>query len=221
MTTRTRLSTKPATPNLNWRERAACQGHDTEMFFVEAPGTQTRMQGVCRGCPVMVQCLVDVTRYESASYMRWGVVGGLTTVQRRALRCEVLLGNRPDLRQARVLASPVWASVMMPLRHRGASPAEMAVELRAHDVLASAVTVRLAVWWAGGKGSVMPRRAPGDRRLLWQQVRDECRDVVVQLRELGVGNRDVAAYLQVSEDALERASSSWRRAAAAAEGVAA
>ncbi|WP_052479932.1 WhiB family transcriptional regulator [Streptomyces sp. NBRC 110035] len=201
----------------NWRTSAACQGVDLEMFFVDNPGTQARIQGICRGCPVRTSCLADTLDYEGQSHMRWGVVGGLTTCQRRALRCEALLGNRPNLKQARVLSSPVWAAVMVPLRHRGLSPAQIAVELRAHDVLVSAVTVRVAVWWAGGKGSVMPRRGPGDGRQVWELVRDECREVVYGLRELGAGNRDVAAYLQVSEDALARAIHAWR--AEASEGV--
>jgi hypothetical protein len=137
-------------------------------------------------------------------------VGGLTTVQRRALMCEDLLGNRPDLRQARELASPEWASRMRPLQYRGLTPAQMAVELRGHRVLASPVTVRLAVWWTGGKGGVVDRRGPGDTRQLWELVRDGSREVVDRLRELGVGTRDVAAYLLVSEDALRRAITAWR-----------
>lgn len=69
----------------------------------------------------------------------------------------------------------------------------------------------------GGKASVLPRRGPGDGRHLWELVRDECQEVVHRLRELGVGNRDVAAYLQVSEDSLGQAITVWR--AEASEGV--
>jgi len=218
MTTTTRLATKPAS---GWRTSAACQGVDLETLFSDKPGTQDRVASICRGCPVRLTCLDDALRYEGDSYMRWGVVGGLTTIQRRALRCEALLGNRPNLAQARQLASPVWASRMMPLRQRGLSPQDMAVELRKHDVIASAVTVRLAVWWAGGKGGIVPRRQPGDSRHTWELVRDECRDIVLRLRGLGVGNRDLAAYLLVSEDALGRAVTAWRKAEAVQEVTAA
>ena len=210
MTTATRRARRHAAPPArDWRPSAACRGCDLEEFFDDRPGTQERIQGICRGCPVRPECLTDGFSYEGDSY-RWGVVGGLTTVQRRALRCEALLGEKPNLKQAAALASPVWASRMMPLRQRGLSPAEMAVELRKHHVLASAVTVRLAVWWAGGKGGVVPRRSPGDERLLWELVRDGCRDIVFRLREMGVGNRDVAAYLVVSEDTLADAVKAWR-----------
>jgi len=194
----------------DWRTAAACQGVDLETLFSDKPGTQDRVATICRGCPVRLTCLNDALTYEGDGYMRWGVVGGLTTVQRRALRCEALLGNRPSLTQARMLASPAWSARMMPLRQRGLSPEQIAVELRKHQVIASAVTVRLAVWWAGGKGGIVPRRRPGDTRQLWELVRDECRDVVYRLRGLGVGNRDVAAYLLVSEDALRRAITAWR-----------
>lgn len=209
-TTQTRRPMKPAARTTDWRDSAACQGCDVEEFFDDRPGTQERIARICRGCPVRLQCLSDTLDYEGKSYMRWGVVGGLTTVQRRALRCEALLGNRPNLRQARQMASPAWASRMMPLRQRGLTPAEMAAELRKDGLLVSAVTVRLAVWWAGGKGGVVPRRQPDDFRQVWELVRDGCRDVVYQLRDLGAGNRDVAAYLLVSEDALARAITAWR-----------
>jgi WhiB family redox-sensing transcriptional regulator len=218
MTAPTCRATKPAS---DWRTSAACQGVDLDTLFSDQTRTQERVQSICRRCPVRAICLTDAVAYEVDSY-RWGVVGGLTTVQRRALRCEALLGNQPNLKQARELASPAWASRMMPLRQRGLSPQEIAVELRGHRLLVSPVTVRLAVWWAGGKGSVMPRRGHGDTRQLWELVRDECRDIVVRLRGLEVGVRDIAAYLQVSEDALSRAMTAWRaQDAAAAKEVAA
>lgn len=208
MSTTTCLLTRPAS---NWRDQAVCREVDDELFFVDNPGTQQRVQGVCRGCPVRVECLDDAIAYEASSYMRWGVVGGLTTIQRRALRCEGLLGNRPNLRQARELSSPRWTARMAPLRYRGLTPEQMAVELRhKHSLLVAPVTVRLAVWWMGGKGGVLPRRGPGDGRHLWELVRDEARDVVYELRGLGAGNRDIAAYLQVSEDALGKAIHAWR-----------
>jgi WhiB family redox-sensing transcriptional regulator len=208
--TPTRLATNRAAHYSDWRGSASCQGIDLDTTFSDSPGTQKRVQGICRGCPVRMTCLSDVVAYEKTSYMRWGVVGGLTTVQRRALRVEALLGSEPSLKQARALSSPVWASRMMPLRQRGLTPAQIAVELRKHDVIASPVTVRLAVWWAGGKGGLLPRRANGDSRAVWEIVRDECRDVVMQLREMGAGNRDIAAYLQVCEDYLAKAVQAWK-----------
>jgi hypothetical protein len=209
MSTTTRLGTRPAS---DWRRFSACRDTDLDTLFSDKKGTQERVQGICRGCPVRTSCLVDVLDYEADNCMRWAVVGGLTTVQRRALRCEALLGNRPNLAQARQLASPRWASVMMPLRYRGLSPVELSAELRRHSIIATPVTVRLAVWWAGGKGGVVPRRGPGDERHLWELVRDHCREVAEELRRLGAGKQDVAAYLGVSEDSLAKAITAWRAA---------
>ncbi|MEW2187704.1 WhiB family transcriptional regulator [Streptomyces cellulosae] len=215
MTTHTRLDTTPATSD--WKDLAACQGQDTEMFFVEQAETQEQIKIVCRGCPVLVQCLGDILTYEDSTYA-WGVVGGLTVSQRRALRCEGLLGRRLNVRQARALASPQWASVLSPMRQAELVPSEVVAGLRPHGVIASEATARLALWWTGGSGNVLAPRVVGDRRQLWQRVRDEAQEVVGALREQRVCNRDIAAYLQVGTDALERASTAWRRAA---EGVAA
>lgn len=194
-----------------WTGRAACHDRDLEPFFSDAAGTQQRMQTLCRGCPVRPACAADILRYEGDFYMRWGIFGGLTPLQRRALRCETLLGNVPNLEQAAELASPAWTSKLIPLRHRGLNPEEIAAEIRKkHGVIAAPVTVRVAVWWAGGKGSVLPRRWQGDRRRLWELVRDECRHIVDELRALDAGSRDIAAYLQVSELVLGQAAHAWR-----------
>lgn len=99
---------------------------------------------------------------------------------------------------------------MRPLRRGHLTAEEVAVELRRrYSVIAAPVTVRLAVWWLGDKGSVLPHRGRGDRRLLWELVRDESRTVVEELRSLGAGSRDVAAHLQVSVTALQQATRAW------------
>jgi predicted transcriptional regulator len=51
---------------------------------------------------------------------------------------------------------------------------------------------------------------------MWQQVRDECREVVAQLREMGLSVADVAAYLGVSHYLVEQAQKAWNEAAKAA-----
>lgn len=216
MTTHTRHGTTLASVMPEWRTRAACIGTDLEAFFDETPDAQDLTQRVCRRCPVRTACLTDIVRWEADGYMRWGVVGGLTHLQRRALRCERLLGNVPNLEQARRLSSRVFAGFMADVLEW---PADLvAAELRKHGVLASAVTVRVALWWSGGKGTVLRPQEAGSWRPLWERVRDECRTVVAELRGFGLGNRDIAAYLGVSEDALGRAVHAWRRTG---EGVAA
>jgi hypothetical protein len=152
---------------------------------------------------------VDAVAYDDDGYMVWGIAGGLTHLQRRALRVEAMLGNTPNLRQAHRLASPGWAPVLTAIRDL--DPAGAARELRQHSLLVSPVTARVALWWVGGKGSILTPKQDGDGRQLWERVRDESHDTVGRLREMGLGNRDVAAYLGVSEDALSRAVHAWRR----------
>jgi hypothetical protein len=188
------------------------------MFHSDEPADQRRAQGVCRRCPVRLQCLADVFGYEDRS-TRWGVFGGLTTIQRRALYCEELLGSVLNVGQARELASPRWSRRMAALRYRGISPEQMAVELRHDGVIASSATVRVAVWWSGGKGGVLPRRNPGDSRSVWELVRDECRPIVDQLKQAGASNRDVSAYLQVAYNALDEAFRAWKAQDEASAGM--
>ena len=208
MTATTSHATTLGTPRKDWRTSAACQGIDEEVVFSERPTMQTQMQGICRGCPVKTVCLTDALGYEATEYMVWGVAGGLTDTQRRALRVEALLGNVPNLEQAGKLTRPVFAEFMRAWRDW---PAEtVAEELRRHGVIAAPVTVRVALWWTGARAGVLPPQAEEDRRGSWAVVRDECRDVVYRLRDLGVSNLGVAAYLGVSRDALERAIRSWR-----------
>ncbi|MEU7338647.1 WhiB family transcriptional regulator [Streptomyces sp. NPDC007074] len=208
MTTTTGRATTGAALPAGWRTSSACQGIDTDTLFSDNARIQTKVQGICRGCRVRTTCLTDITSYEQDGYMVWGVAGGLTTVQRRALRVERLLGNVPNLEQARLLASPKWAGLMAGMRDWPA--AAVAAELRKRQVLVTPVTVRLALWWTGGNGGVLLPKQDGDRRHTWERVRDESQDTVDRLRELGLGNRDVAAYLMVSEDALSRAITVWR-----------
>ncbi|MDR3083699.1 MAG: WhiB family transcriptional regulator [Streptomyces sp.] len=210
MNTTTRRPLTGAAPARDWRTSAACQGIDTDTIFSDRSREQQQMHGICRGCPVKVTCLQEQIRCEGTDYT-WGVAGGLTPLQRRALRVEALRGNRPNLGQARVLASPVFAEFMAQWRDW---PADVvAGELRKHDVIASVVTVRVALWWTGAKGSVLSPRGPEDKRVLWEQVRDECQDLVAELRELRLSLESIAAYLGVSHCQVEQAVRSWNYAA--------
>jgi lambda repressor-like predicted transcriptional regulator len=99
-------------------------------------------------------------------------------------------------------------------------PADVVAEqLRKHGVIAAPVTVRVTLWWTGAKATLLHPKAPDDRRLMWQQVRDECQDVVAQLREMGLSVADVAAYLGVSHYQVEQAQKAWNEAAKATEKV--
>ena len=73
----------------DWRERAACLGKPTGMFFPERgfnPGLADVIE-LCGWCPVRAQCLADAMAEERgvASGYRHGVRGGLTAHQRYEL----------------------------------------------------------------------------------------------------------------------------------------
>ena len=66
----------------NWRQRSACSGLDTEMFFPATDTEAVAAQAVCATCPVRDQCL----EWALATRQEDGVWGGLTDNERRRLR---------------------------------------------------------------------------------------------------------------------------------------
>lgn len=67
----------------NWWNRAACYGQSTELFFPSGKGKKTgTAKKFCKVCPVVLECLEDVLKYEDPSY-RSGVFGGLSDKERK------------------------------------------------------------------------------------------------------------------------------------------
>lgn len=75
--------TTAALRRADWRDQAACAGQDTALWF-PAAGQSTTAKQTCDGCPVRAECLYDALETES-TYHRYGMYGGLTGPQRRAL----------------------------------------------------------------------------------------------------------------------------------------
>jgi WhiB family redox-sensing transcriptional regulator len=72
---------------VNWREDAACQSVDPDVFFPIGAGGLTLVQvdqakAVCRRCDVVEQCLRWALRTGQAD----GIWGGTTESERRAVR---------------------------------------------------------------------------------------------------------------------------------------
>lgn len=72
---------KPLLPifkrNQGWRDRAACSGLDTEIFFPSLPGRggiaqREKAQAICAGCDVSSQC----REWALANFENYGVWGG-------------------------------------------------------------------------------------------------------------------------------------------------
>jgi WhiB family redox-sensing transcriptional regulator len=71
----------------NWRDRAACRTEDPDLFFPVGTTGPALLQieeakSVCRGCPVRDDCL----EWALETGQDIGVWGGLTELERRALR---------------------------------------------------------------------------------------------------------------------------------------
>jgi WhiB family redox-sensing transcriptional regulator len=65
-----------------WRARAACRGTDTALFFPGRGADLRSARALCESCPVSRECL-DLALGDDRLD---GIWGGLTSVQRRAMR---------------------------------------------------------------------------------------------------------------------------------------
>lgn len=73
---------------MQWLDRAACRAHDPELFFpvsAVGPGREQTEDAkrVCRSCPVLLECL----EWAITGAVPFGVLGGLSEDERRALAC--------------------------------------------------------------------------------------------------------------------------------------
>ncbi len=71
----------------DWRDRAACRTENPELFFPSTAGAgaqrlQRQAKAVCATCPVLADCL----SWALTEGLDFGVFGGLTADERRALR---------------------------------------------------------------------------------------------------------------------------------------
>lgn len=67
--------------NLSWRQRAACQGVDPEIFYPVSDEEAEQALAICGSCPVREPCL----EYALTSREREGVWGGATERERRRM----------------------------------------------------------------------------------------------------------------------------------------
>ncbi|WP_051343368.1 WhiB family transcriptional regulator [Pseudonocardia spinosispora] len=70
-----------------WATSANCRGGDPERLFVTG-AAQREARKICRGCPVLTQCLAKALDEQ----LEFGVWGGKTERERRAI-----LKQRPDV----------------------------------------------------------------------------------------------------------------------------
>ena len=101
----------------NWRVSAQCRNGDPDRLFVRG-AKQQEARSICRGCPVLTQCL----SYALDERVEFGVWGGMTERERRAM-----LKTRPDV--------TCWSSFLNEVVARrtavAAAPALMAAPMAA------------------------------------------------------------------------------------------
>ncbi|MER0443110.1 WhiB family transcriptional regulator [Streptomyces sp. Edi4] len=207
----TAVLTHPTTPaDTDWARRSACTAETADDFFGTSAAAEARARAVCRTCPVRIQCLTE--RIAGDPDDGGGVLGGLTAAQRRILTTAQLLGERPDLRRADELLTPRWRYRLHQLRSAAVAPRRIAEILTAEGIEVDAITVRVALWWSGASGKVMGRRQRGDRRPLWQRLRDDYSDELQRFRAQGARHADGADYLGVGVGTYGRAVQELKKA---------
>lgn len=79
--------------NDDWAGAAACKAKAPDELFVKG-AAQNRAKQLCQSCPVRTECLAEALDNQ----IEWGVWGGLTERERRAL-----LRRRPNVTSWRAL----------------------------------------------------------------------------------------------------------------------
>lgn len=85
--------------NDDWAMSAACRKGEPDELFVKG-AEQHKAKVVCAGCPVRTECLAEALD----NRMEWGVWGGLTERERRAV-----LRKRPQVTSWRQLLTTARA----------------------------------------------------------------------------------------------------------------
>src|SRR5689334_11730638 len=84
----------------DWTLKAACRGGDPNALFVGG-AAQHAAKRICQGCVVRYECLGEALDER----LEWGIWGGLTESDRRAL-----LRRYPDVTNWRRLLRRAWAA---------------------------------------------------------------------------------------------------------------
>ncbi|WP_228981381.1 WhiB family transcriptional regulator [Streptomyces sp. DH12] len=183
----------------DWQDAAVCRQTDSDLFFSDAYRDQDTARKMCVGCPALLECLTTTLGDERKmpSGYRFGIAGGLRADQRRALHWETVLHGGPDIDQAAELShgrsgfrfAEVWRSC--------GSLEAVADRLAQDGTVVDLSTVRLAVWWQGGRSPRVAPRGPSDPTEGARLARDYA-DVLYELSGRGAPRADMAAYLGVS-----------------------
>ena len=89
---------RAAQPRFDWRLSAACRDLDPDLFFPigtagPAVAQVAEAKRVCLTCPVRKHCLAWAVRH----YQDYGIWGGMTELERKALRTAASVQQRQRL----------------------------------------------------------------------------------------------------------------------------
>jgi WhiB family redox-sensing transcriptional regulator len=79
--------------NQEWQDVAACREIPVEMFFPPAEQESEVAKAVCANCTVRQPCL----EFALAEAERFGIWGGLTSLERRSLAAKRRKARLPDI----------------------------------------------------------------------------------------------------------------------------
>ena len=68
--------------DLAWQDLAHCRGANPDLFFPERGASTRKAKGICRECPVRVECL----EFAVVTSEKFGIWGGMSERERRKIR---------------------------------------------------------------------------------------------------------------------------------------
>lgn len=68
---------------IDWRQEAACRGHDPDLWFSALPADRGQAAAVCTSCPVQARCLSAALGFEATGGGNYGLWGGHSERDRR------------------------------------------------------------------------------------------------------------------------------------------
>ena len=81
---------------MDWRVNSSCSHLDPEIFFPDKDEDLRLVRAVCANCPVRIDCL----QFALSENVRDGIWGGMTGIERHALRKQQQRRYRDNLRKA-------------------------------------------------------------------------------------------------------------------------
>lgn len=214
MTIMTSRTIAPAVPT-NWRDQAACQGTNTDLFFPEGrinahhkTAIEDAAKAVCHRCPVRRQCL----EWALDTGEENGVWGGMTEKERHAEldgRSPIAGAHPADVTDAKDVARDygqllvAWHDQNLSfekITHRISNRLARSERLGGPTARREVILLAYALLGVERPEEFQPRNpSPAYDTVL------EKWDRVVALREKGWGRRRIAPELGVSVSTLEKA----------------